>query len=388
MEALREAWDAGLADRPSKIILSKPGKAQTYKKIVLVRKKDYYQMEQYTDKQVFHRNVAPDALTDTVYPLLEGSYGQCNILGSRYEHVFLVSKKGTVTCRRIARANACSDTDASSIASHNRQKHYLLEEGTIIPPLVDMGVFTREGKVARSLYDKYKQINRFVAIIDDEVKKQKLTHLSVIDFGCGKSYLTFILYYYFTQIRKLPVDMIGLDLKEDVIRHCNEAAAKYGYEHLHFELGDINGYTCDTPVDMVITLHACDTATDYALYNAICWNARMIFSVPCCQHEVNAGMKPANLELFSHYGIIKERMSALLTDAVRANLLELCGYKTQVLEFIDFAHTPKNLLIRAVKRPTTPKSTLLSCKKEVDCALSEFQVQPTLYRLLKENGRI
>ena len=139
---------------------------------------------------------------------------------------------------------------------------------------------------------------------------------------------------------------------------------------------------------MVITLHACDTATDYALYNAICWNARMIFSVPCCQHEVNAGMKPANLELFGRYGIIKERMSALLTDAVRANLLELCGYKTQVLEFIDFAHTPKNLLIRAVKRPTTPRSTLLSCKKEVDCALSEFQVQPTLYRLLKESGRI
>lgn len=278
--------------------------------------------------------------------------------------------------------------EAADVLSHNRKKNYLLPEGTVIPPLVDMGIFTSEGKVVRSMYDKFKQINRFVEIIDDTVRELDPAHLHIIDFGCGKSYLTFILYYYFTEIRHIPVEMLGLDLKEEVIQNCNKAARKYGYENLHFELGDISGYQCDFPVDMVITLHACDTATDFALYNAICWNAKMIFSVPCCQHEINRTMKPENLSLVSHYGIIQERISALLTDALRADFLELCGYKTQVLEFIDLAHTPKNILIRAIKRPTTPRSTVERCRREIDSALKEFQVEPTLYRLLRDDERI
>ena len=390
MQTLEQALTAIFSEEPTKLILSKPGKDINYRKIVLIRKKDYYQVEKYTDKQVFHENVAfPDAVS-TCLNLMESGFGQCNGFSSQGEHIILRSKKGNVTYMRknIAVGRDIPTDNTSDALSHNRKKNYLLPEGTVIPPLVDMGIFTAEGKVVRSMYDKFKQINRFVEIIDDTVRELNPEHLNIIDFGCGKSYLTFILYYYFTEVRHIPVRMLGLDLKEEVIKNCNKAAEKYGYENLHFELGDINGYQCDFPVDMVITLHACDTATDFALYNAICWNARMIFSVPCCQHEINSTMKPENLSLISHYGIIQERISALLTDALRADLLELCGYKTQVLEFIDLAHTPKNILIRAIKRPTTPRSTVERCQREVTSALKEFQVEPTLYRLLKDNGKI
>ena len=364
-----------------KLIISKPRtKSEEYKKIVIEKKDNYYQIAKYTDKQVFHENVKKDAIVSGCVALTAGHFGQVNAWSDKRESYILISKKGSATLKH---SNIkCEQTPAGTSTSHNRKKNYILEEGTPIPPLVDMGVFTKEGKVVRTMYDKFRQINRFIEMIDDSLKASPLEEIHVIDFGCGKSYLTFILYYYLTEIKKIKARIIGLDLKADVIRHCNEVAKKYGYDGLTFEMGDINGYKTPFDVDMVITLHACDTATDYALYNAISWNAKMIFSVPCCQHELNSQIQTDAFSILTDYGIIKERFSALATDAIRGKLLEYCGYKTQLLEFIDFAHTPKNILIRAVKRPITPKNAREKALHEVEDLCREFKFEPTLYNLI------
>nr|MDE6762215.1 SAM-dependent methyltransferase [Oscillospiraceae bacterium] len=274
--------------------------------------------------------------------------------------------------------------------SHNKAKNYIISEDKPFPALVDMGVFTKEGKVAKPMYGKFRQINRFAEIIDDALRERGFDGgktLKVIDFGCGKSYLTFVLYHYFTEIRGIETAMLGLDLKADVIANCNAAAERYGYKNLRFEVGDISGTSEQGKVDMVVTLHACDTATDYALHNAVMRGADMIFSVPCCQHELNGQMKSEKLSLLTRYGIIKERAAALFTDAIRANLLEYCGYKTQLLEFVDFEHTPKNILIRAVKRSGVPKNRE-KYLNEVKALTEEFSFEPTLWRLLKESGKL
>ncbi len=366
-----------------KIIISNPAtKSEEYKKIVVENKGKTYQVSKYTQKQVFHENIQQAVLLNRCIELIENHYRQVNGISDIEEHIILISKKGS--CNYKIKKTATDQVVLSQKqAGHNRKKNYILEEGMNIAPLVDMGVFTKDGKVVNSMYDKYKQINRFIEIIDDEVSDLKVESLNVIDFGCGKSYLTFVVYYYLTEVMHLKVNMIGLDLKEDVIKKCNQAAEKYHYENLRFEVGDVNGFKAPFDVDMVITLHACDTATDYALYNAIQWNAKMIFSVPCCQHELNKQIKPEEMTILSRYGIIKERFSALATDAIRGNLLEYCGYKTQLLEFIDFDHTPKNILIRAVRRPIIPKKVKENMLQEVQVMMKEFSFEPTLYHLLE-----
>ena len=383
MSELRQYVDAMLKVDIQKMIISNPiSKSEEYKKIVIERKEKTFQIAKYTDKQVFHENVSLDELADRCVQLAENHYKQINGMSATEEHIILISKKGK--CNYKVKKTATDTVKlAGKAEGHNRKKNYILKEGMNIAPLVDMGVFTKDGKVVNAMYDKYKQINRFIEIIDDEVSSLNVETLNVIDFGCGKSYLTFVVYYYLTEVMQLKVNMIGLDLKEDVIQKCNEAAQKYEYHNLKFEVGDVNGFKAPFDVDMVITLHACDTATDFALYNAIQWNAKMIFSVPCCQHELNKQINPESLTLMSRYGIIKERFSALATDAIRGNLLEYCGYKTQLLEFIDFAHTPKNILIRAVKRPMTLKKVKDKMLEEVRALMREFSFKPTLYTLLK-----
>ena len=389
MEKMQEL-EKMLAKRPYKLVVSKPAGQERYQKIVLADKGDYYQAEQYTAQQVFHRNLSPVELPGYLGGLFGERYLQLTAWTAEEEYSFRVTKKGKLLAHRGKKGGSAPAPQES----HNRQKNYLLKEGMEIPPLVDMGIFTKEGKIVRSMYDKYRQINRFVELVDDALRDSKHRELHILDFGCGKSYLTFVLYYFLTQIRGIPVQMVGLDLKEEVIRRCNETAERYGYAGLHFELGNIDGYQASFPVDMVVTLHACDTATDFALYNAICWNARMIFSVPCCQHELNGQIETEDYALLTRYGIIKERFVALTTDAIRANLLECCGYKTQILEFIDFAHTPKNLLIRAVRkggagsaRLIVPKTVKKRYLGEVERMMEEFHLHPTLYRLLDEAGK-
>lgn len=371
----------------TKIVISKQAfKAEEYKKIVAERKENGFQIVKYTEKQAFHENISMEETALRCAELISGHFRQVNGMSQVEEHIILISKKGACNykVKKMAKDAVLLKSDKGS---HNRKKNYILEEGMKIAPLVDMGVFTKDGKVVNSMYDKYKQINRFIEILNDEIFGLKGKKLNVIDFGCGKSYLTFVVYYYLTEIMQMEVNMIGLDLKADVIKKCNEAAKKYNYTGLKFELGDINGFDAPFEVDMVITLHACDTATDYALYNAIKWKSRMIFSVPCCQHELNQQIKPENLAILSRYGIIKERFSALATDAIRGNLLEYCGYKTQLLEFIDFDHTPKNILIRAVYRPVMPKNVREKALKEVETVKKEFGFEPCLYHLLELDER-
>ena len=362
-----------------KIILSNPTGEGAYRKIVLNRQKKGWQAEQYTEKQVFHENLPEGKVQDYLMENMSGAFRQCGAWDGTFEHTVRISKKGKVTGmkKRTAQTEA-----PKAKTENNRKKNYLLEEGTVIPPLVDMGIFTAEGKVVRSMYDKYRQINRFVELIDDEIDAlPKDQTIRIIDFGCGKSYLTFILYYYLVELKKRDVEITGLDLKADVIAHCNKAAEKYGYDKLHFQVGDIGGYETAEQIDMVISLHACDTATDYALYHAIRWKAKLIFSVPCCQHELNKQMKSDNLSILTRYGIVKERTAALMTDAIRGNLLTESGYRTQLLEFVDLSHTPKNLLIRAV-RSMIPASAKKQARAEVDSIEKEFGLQPTLDTLL------
>ena len=387
MEELKTAINEITADDIIKIVVSnKLNKDVEYNKITFLlkdnTKKQYYQIEKYTDKQVFHENINKEELEAKLLEMVSNNYKQLSAWSETTTYDLKISKKG-----KIFLGKKKGDNAKLANKSHNREKNYILKEGMIIQPLIDLGVFTKDGKVVNSKYDKYKQINRFIEMVDDEIKKTDQEELTILDFGCGKSYLTFVLYYYFVEIKKIKVNMIGLDLKADVIKKCNEIAKKYNYENLKFELGDINGYKYTNNVDMVITLHACDTATDYALYNAIKWNAKMIFSVPCCQHEFNAQMESDNLSLLTKYGIVKERVAALMTDAVRANLLEAVGYKTQLLEFIDISHSPKNILIRASKSKVS-KDKKEKALLEVDQLIKEFNFNPTLYKLLKEDNLI
>ncbi len=303
-----------------------------------------YQVSEFIGRKVFHKNYKKDQLKKKITDWMQEDYKQAQFTMTDATAQILSGKHS-----QTVKYKKCKEVRVQRDLSHNRTKRYILPEGTPVGFLIDLGVMTKEGKIVRQKYDKYRQINRFLEFVEDILPQlSKEREQTIIDFGCGKSYLTFAMYYYLKELKGYDIRIIGLDLKEDVIAHCNELKDKYGYGKLSFLVGDIASYTDVDAVDMVVTLHACDTATDYALAKAVQWGAKVILSVPCCQHEANRMMENELLQPVLQYGILKERMAAIMTDAVRANLLTAKGYDTQILEFIDMEHTPKNLLIRAV----------------------------------------
>lgn len=344
-----------------------------YIRPVEIKENSMMQIELFTKTQSFAHNYNYDEFSEIINTIMLDSFFQLNIITNEYNYSFKYTKKNHLLSNKIKN----KEIKTLLNVSHNKQKKYILNDGNIIPPLVDLGVMTQDGKIVPSYYDKYRQINRFLEIIDDTIKDFKEQELNIIDFGCGKSYLTFIVYYYLVNIKKIKTNIISLDLKADVIKKCNEIAKNYGYNSLNFEIGDISLYKPHFRVDLIITLHACDVATDYAMYHAIKLHSKYLLSVPCCQHEINNQIKKSSSFLAS-YGIVKERMSALLTDTIRAKLLEYSGYNVDILEFVDFDASPKNLLVRAKYTGNSNAKAL----DEVNQILDEFKIVQTLYKLL------
>lgn len=393
-ETLASMLDDFINEQLNQIVLSNPVEKKLLQKVkvrpMLMKGALVFQAEEFTKTQAFHKNMNAEEAKAYLTEQLSGVFKQAEVLSELGSATVLISKKGTTTVKvrkhapakiQAAKAEAKNREALLEKLQHNRQKHYVIPEGHAVPFLVDLvGVQTQDGKIVKSRYDKFRQINRFLEFIEDILPKLDKTRENVIiDFGCGKSYLTFAMYYYLHEMKGYLIRIIGLDLKKDVISHCGRLAEHYGYDKLQFYHGDIASYEGVDHVDMVVTLHACDTATDYALEKAVRWGAKVILSVPCCQHELNKQIKNDLLEPVLHYGLIKERMAALYTDALRAELLEQQGYRTQILEFIDMEHTPKNILLRAVY-DGKPKHN----EKEIREILDFLQVRPTLYELLRQ----
>ena len=348
---------------------------------VMIRDSLYFQVSRYTDKQVFHENMTAEDALETLSGWILHDFRQAQIRMQDEMVTVLVSKKGKATVK--SKKAACIETQN---LEHNRKKQYIIEEGTAVPFMIDLGVMTESGKIIRTRYDKYRQINRFLEFIEDilpELPTDRTVH--IIDFGCDKSYLTFAMYYYLKVLKHYDIRITGLDLKQKVIEDCQALADRYGYDGLQFLCGDIADYNGTDEVDMVVTLHACDTATDYALYKAVKWHASVILSVPCCQHELNRKMQCETLSGAFQYGLIKERTAALMTDAMRGQLLEMKGYKTQLLEFIDMENTPKNILIRGVKsKGLLPKAARKQQMENYQKCRDFFGAELTLEKLFKE----
>jgi SAM-dependent methyltransferase len=376
------------------MILSNPGKSTELIKVkirpVLIKGELLFQSSEYMGKQIFHKNHLKEDLMKQLTEWLDDTFKQVLLRTNSKQITMMISKKGKVTVKSKSISEEIQVKTKASL-SHNREKVYIITEGRPVPFLVDLGVMTSEGKIINQKYDKFKQINRFLEFIEDilpNLNKEK--ELTILDFGCGKSYLTFAMYYYLKELKGYNIKVIGLDLKKEVIKNCNELAERYNYSNLKFLEGDIASYNGVNSVDMVVTLHACDTATDYALFKAVQWNADVILSVPCCQHELNSQINNEILEPILQYGLIKERIAALATDAFRAELLEVVGYKTQILEFIDMEHTPKNILLRAVKRSQTEMNRDNFQISDTEKLMSyktckEFLgVDPTFYKLLAD----
>ena len=378
MEEIRKILAESLSIDLIGATLSNPRKKEEAVKVkvrpVLIKDVLFFQCETHKNNQVFHENYGYEQACSVLAEEME-LFRQMQIDTKMFQYTVLVSKKGKVT---VQKKRAKGERKQGEL-SHNRTKNYILKEGVPVPFLQDLGVMTAEGKIVRTKFDKFRQINRFLEFIEDILPQlAKDREVTILDFGCGKSYLTFAMYYYLHELKQYDIRIIGLDLKKDVIANCNKLSEKYGHEKLKFLEGNIADYTGVEEVDMVVTLHACDTATDFALAKAVGWNAKVILSVPCCQHEVNGQIQNEILSPVLKYGLIKERMSALITDALRAEYLEGQGYDAQILEFIDMEHTPKNILIRAIKTGRKKNN-----KEQIETCREFLQIHPTLGELLQ-----
>lgn len=377
MTNIQLALQQHICDNTTLVVLSKS--KDTVKKIIArqyVGKQLMWQIEKHTNTQVFHSNVTGQQLVDTLLEVAN-NYSQINITNTDSQVQLLVNKKGQVHTTKTAVANDRQPT------AHNRQKQYILTVGSDIPALRELGIFDNNNQLIKSKSDKYRQINRFVEIIDHQMRHYNKDSIVVLDYGCGKSYLTFLVYHYFAVVRNINITVYGYDVKTDVVQHCNQLAQKYHYDNLHFVVADVTKDTLQQDVDMIITLHACDTATDYALFHAITHNVDNVFCVPCCQHEINNHISTTDHNsLLLADGLVKERFCSLLTDSIRVDILRQCGYQVDVVELVDFQHSPKNLMIRAqLKKPCQPNLD------RVEMAICQYNTNQTLYRLVSNYYR-
>ena len=316
-----------------------------------------------------HRILALDEASTEIEKLITGQFRRGHLFTTVFDFTVKVKASGKVRAHQFPPSK-----QKAAATDHNRKKQYLIPDGTPCAFLHEIGVMTADGNVRKQKFDKFRQINRYLEFVEDVYESfPKSGPIRVVDFGCGKSYLTFALHHLLNRIHGRKVDIVGLDLKTDVVEHCNEIASRLGCDGLRFESGDMAGYSPLESVDLSVSLHACDTATDVALARAVEWNAKVIFAVPCCHHEVASKLKTEFLSPIIRRGILKERFAELLTDSLRADLLEGCGYRTQVLEFISLEHTPKNILIRAIRDSKVSASAI---PESVKAVRSTFGLEP------------
>ena len=358
-------------------------------KPIILKSAKNIQIESFKDNKTFHKNIDLNNLQELEDNLKEYI--------ENFKQILLQIEGSDISFIRKKENFSRKEKDSNLIKTsneHNKKKQYILNEGDKIDFLIELGLMSVEGKILKSSFNKFKQINKYLEFIDDvieELKAKKLItdHINVLDFGCGKSYLTFALYYYLKNYRKdLTFSIVGLDLKKDVIEFCNKLAKKLNYENLEFLNGNIKDYDKSKEVDLVFSLHACNNATDYSLEKALSLDAKAILAVPCCHHEFfekiqkNKNSEFYNtLKIMADNGVVLDKFATLATDSFRSLSLELCGYKTKMIEFIDMEHTPKNILIKAIKsKSSNLKEKLVEYNK-----LKEFLgIKPLLEDLIKK----
>lgn len=360
-----------------KIIVSNPRKkSNEIKKITIrpveIQGKELYQMENHFTNKVTHVNFPYEKIGNILLESMN-NFKQMNIFSQEADIQILANK---ITKPRVITSKPTLKP-CQEAKSHNRKKNYIINDGEPCDFLIALGVMTKDGQVNKKYYNKFRQINRFLEIVSDSLPAIDKENVKIIDFGCGKSYLTFAIYYYLVKMLGKKVDITGLDLKENVIRDCNRIAQDLGYEGLKFKLGDIAEYK-DTSCDMIVTLHACDTATDYALINAVDWNTKMILSVPCCQHELFSQIDNPVDNAFLKHGIIKDKFTEILTNGVRGLMLEACGYDVSMIEFTSLEHTAKNVMIKAVKLDKPSQKHIETALKQYETIKETYHINPTI----------